>query len=425
MNTQKFKTFYKLSESESAVLKEKYYILSDKNIEDKNENITEEQQYDVLQSFHQQSNGSVNINVGKKQSKKNFTIKIVTFCIIAIALITVGTMAILNINKTKDEIVGYSNNGVTDQNSLHMEIVEGNVNGIWWKLSNNILTLSGTGEITPEIIQNIRENISYIETENDELADEYYYDINGITHGYIDPIKAIIIKDGITSIGDQPFSYGVRNFVSITIPNSVENIGNACFYGCHKLETIVLPSKITEVTDWCFADCVKLSDITFLGAISKIGHGAFCECNNLRNIIIPESVTMIGDEVFEGCTSLTEITIPDSVKHLGGKAFQNCSNLSTVVLSKELTVIPGSQFIDCYSLNEIDIPDGVTIIHYEAFSGCKSLSKVSIPKSVTTISGRAFRGCSNLDSITIPNADVTIADDAFESNVNIKIGIND
>ena len=156
MNTQKFKTFYKLSESESAVLKEKYYILSDKNIEDKNENITEEQQYDVLQSFHQQSNGSVNINVGKKQSKKNFTIKIVTFCIIAIALITVGTMAILNINKTKDEIVGYSNNGVTDQNeftessdtkSLHMEIVEGNVNGIWWKLSNNILTLSGTGEI--------------------------------------------------------------------------------------------------------------------------------------------------------------------------------------------------------------------------------------------------------------------------------------
>ena len=58
MDTHKFKTFYKLSESESNVLKEKYCILFDKNIEDKNKNITEEQ-YGVLQPFQLQSNDIV------------------------------------------------------------------------------------------------------------------------------------------------------------------------------------------------------------------------------------------------------------------------------------------------------------------------------------------------------------------------------
>ena len=92
MDTQKFKTFYKLSESESSVLKEKYYILSDKNIEDNNENITEQKK--VHQHFEQIQNMQKTI----KQ------LKIAIFGIISIVLITLGAMVYIKVKDSSGTI---------------------------------------------------------------------------------------------------------------------------------------------------------------------------------------------------------------------------------------------------------------------------------------------------------------------------------
>ena len=44
-------------------------------------------------------------------------------------------------------------------------------------------------------------------------------------------IKEVVIKDGVTEVGDYAFC-GCSNLTSVTISNSVKSIGLAAFYGC-------------------------------------------------------------------------------------------------------------------------------------------------------------------------------------------------
>ena len=46
-----------------------------------------------------------------------------------------------------------------------------------------------------------------------------------------DKISKVVIKDGVTSIGESAFS-GCYSLTSITIPNSVTSIGGGAFYYC-------------------------------------------------------------------------------------------------------------------------------------------------------------------------------------------------
>jgi len=106
-------------------------------------------------------------------------------------------------------------------------------------------------------------------------------------HG-IDPkeniiIRKVVIKDGVTNIGNYAFS-GCESITSITIPNSVTNIGRYAFYLCTGLTSISLPNSVTS-----------------------IGHDAFSNCKNLKSITIPNSVTSIGILAFSNCTSLTTL----------------------------------------------------------------------------------------------------------------------
>ncbi len=50
---------------------------------------------------------------------------------------------------------------------------------------------------------------------------------------YHDEIKSVVIKEGVTSIGEYAFYY-CDNLVSVTIPNSVTSIGSCAFWNCHK-----------------------------------------------------------------------------------------------------------------------------------------------------------------------------------------------
>ena len=100
----------------------------------------------------------------------------------------------------------------------------------------------------------------------------------------------IIIKNGTKGIADDAFVYGDRwgyysDLTSITIPNSVINIGMYAFYGCSGLTSVSIGNSVTS-----------------------IGDGAFYRCESLTSVIIPNSVTTIGSEAFKNCSGLTSIT---------------------------------------------------------------------------------------------------------------------
>ena len=71
--------------------------------------------------------------------------------------------------------------------------------------------------------------------------------------------------------------------------------------------------------------------ITMPDSIESIGDYAFEWCTSLKSIEIPESVWYIGDWVFYKCKSLESIIIPASVKNIGYNVFAFCRSLKSIV----------------------------------------------------------------------------------------------
>lgn len=183
------------------------------------------------------------------------------------------------------------------------------------------------------------------------------------------------IKETTEIICDRAF-FDCLNLTSISIPNSVKDIGEWAFYGCSSLRSLVIPDSVTS-----------------------IGDGAFWGCSSLSSLVIPASVTSIGAWAFSGCKSLSSLVIPDSVTSIGYSAFDGCSSLSSLVIPDGVTSIRDYVFRGCSSLSSLTIPDSVTSIGFDAFEGCSSLRDLVIPNSVNDIEDRAFEGCNFPDNL--------------------------
>ena len=297
------------------------------------------------------------------------------------------------------------------------------------------LTISGTGDMT----------------------DDY----SAPSNNRRDEIKAVIIENGVTSIGNYAFS-GCSGLKDVYIPGNVTSIGNKAFRGCSGLTSVTIPDNVTSIGESAFEDCSSLTSVTLGKGLQYVDENAFEDCDNLDsvyisdfiaylnisfqeervtaysdyyksnpmryanklylngkrvvgNVIIPEGATKICNYAFGGCDSITGITIPDSVTRIGYEAFYNCSGLKDVYIT-DLAAWCNIEFGNYYSnpmynadnlylnnelVTDLTIPDSVTSIGDYAFRGCSGLTSVTIPDSVTSIGYAAFYGCSGLKDVYI------------------------
>ena len=236
--------------------------------------------------------------------------------------------------------------------------------------------------------------------------------INGYVFRDCMNLTSITIPNSVTEIGISTFE-NCTNLEYMTMPNSVTSIGSSAFYGCSSLTSINIPGGVTRIWSDAFEGCSSLTSITIPDSVTSIGYDAFEDCSSLTSINIPDGVTELYGSVFDHCSSLTSITIPDSVTSIGYDAFRCCSSLKNINIPNSVTSIGDSAFYGCSSLTSINIPDGVTSIGNWTFEDCSSLTSITIPDSVTSIGFRAFEGCSSLTSITIPDSVTSIDNDAF------------
>ncbi len=323
-------------------------------------------------------------------------------------------------------------------------------------------------------------------------------------------VTDLVIPDGVTSIGDYAFA-GFTSITSVTIPDSVTSIGRSTFSDCPietatmptlaigsipetNLKTVVITSgKVIEDSE--FRGYPLLSSVTLGNSVQNIGKSAFENCSSLKSIAFAENLTSIGKDAFKECEALegvyitnlaawcgitfgsstdstwndtwanplyfakklyldgdlitdlvvpdgvtsinarvfsngdfTSITIPDSVTSVGGGNFGNTyekatvpahilgnikhTNLKTVVITSGETI---SEYAlsGCSSLTSVTIPDSVNSIGNYAFSGCGSLPNIAIPGSVESIGEYAFEDCTSLTSITLPDSVASIGEYAF------------
>jgi hypothetical protein len=254
----------------------------------------------------------------------------------------------------------------------------------------------------------------------------------------------------VTAIGDAAFTYNsAANLASVTIPDSVTNIGDSAFDGCVNLTNITIGKSVASIGVASFASCASLSSVTFPESLTSIGDSAFWLCGNLTNVTIPENVTSIGVQAFAACSFLKTImvdtnnrvfsslagvlfdlkqttllqypgaktgsyTIPDTVTSIGDGAFSYCYRfLNSIAITNPITSIGNGAFYSCGNLTNVTIGSTVTNIGDGAFSFCLSLPGVTIPNGVISIGSQAFNNCTGLTNITVPQSVTSIGDGAF------------
>ena len=74
-----------------------------------------------------------------------------------------------------------------------------------------------------------------------------------------------------------------------------------------------------------------LENVTLPDSLETLGEFAFTNCKSLKSLTLPDSLTTILNYAFENCTGLTELVIPAGVKIIEADAFKGCTNLTLVV----------------------------------------------------------------------------------------------
>lgn len=156
-------------------------------------------------------------------------------------------------------------------------------------------------------------------------------------------ITAIVVSDGCTyfrvygngsssikyiSLPDSVTEYGIRG-TSVTefeVPAGVKVV----FHLPPTLEKISFRGTPEEIVWEAFKDS-KIKTITLPDSIKEIGRDAFKNCIALESINLPASLEMINSSAFNECSNLKEIIIPDSLTsvdfEMWGTEFRGCSSL--------------------------------------------------------------------------------------------------
>ena len=266
-------------------------------------------------------------------------------------------------------------------------------------------------------------------------------------------IKKVVIKNGITSIGNNAFVM-CWNLTSVSIPSSVTYIGESAFNNCTSLTDITISNSVTTIGESAFYFCASLKTITIPASVTSIGDGAFWLCESLKSITvnsanknyssidgvlfnkkqtkiicypakhsgsrytIPDSVVKVGDGAFWCCTNLTNVVIPDSVRTIGHSAFFECVYLSKVTMGENVETIGNMAFASC-GLTDITLPSSVTSIGSSAFYMNPKLKSIIIPEGITTIEPGTFNTCQSLTQVFLPKSVKKIGENAFALNDSI------
>ncbi len=265
-------------------------------------------------------------------------------------------------------------------------------------------------------------DLSYITLDSDGDGTDDYAQIVDCNETAVEvDIPAEIEGLPVKSTRDWAFA-DCKSLTSISVPDSVNAIGNGAFSGCSSLASINIPNSVTTIRGSAFCNCLSLTSITIPESVTSIEIAAFSGCSSLTNITIPDLVASIGDHAFYNCSSLTNITVSENNKYfssLNGVLFNkdktelitypNGNERTEYTIPDSVTSIIEGAFAYCSNLIIVKIPDSVTDITDKTFYVCSSLTSVIIPDSVTHIGYNAFKYCKNLTSIIIKNPNCEIS----------------
>ncbi|MDE6728784.1 MAG: leucine-rich repeat domain-containing protein, partial [Oscillospiraceae bacterium] len=188
-----------------------------------------------------------------------------------------------------------------------------------------------------------------------ELKKIWRFESNGngtiIITGYKGDRREIAVPEKIgdnivTALGEYAFSPDAkrireeqravrRAITKVTLPDTIESIGEFAFFKCKSLTEINIPEKLAEISKGML-DITCLESIVIGGNVKKIGGVAFWGCRDLKYVKLCDGVVEIDVGAFYNCTGLETIELPRSLKKaaphtMSEGSFWNCINLTALV----------------------------------------------------------------------------------------------
>ena len=197
------------------------------------------------------------------------------------------------------------------------------------------------------------------------------------------------IKDGVLQSSDGNLLLMDENG-TLTIPNSVTEIGEGAFSGVTGLKTIIIPGTVKTISTSAFAFNTTLETVVIEEGVQIIGQQAFNGCSNLKSINLPQSLTKIGHLAFYDCKKIERVTIPRGVRDIGMYAFANCTLLSDAVFENGNDIVSDSCFTNCNNLRTVTIPSTVQTINSTAFNNCLKLDEINLEDNQSYVFGNGI-----------------------------------
>lgn len=188
----------------------------------------------------------------------------------------------------------------------------------------------------------------------------------------------LIIPDGVEVIG--PSSCSVCGFDKVIIPSSVTTIGASAFLGAYIYDDLIIPEGVLTLEDSAFYAC-RLYDgrvkeyykISLPSTLESLGDQCFRECS-ATELIIPEGIKTLPDYCFYSA-HIDKITLPRKLEAIGSSALYGCSSIKEIHIPKGITRISGG-FNSCNNLERIYIEGTLTEIDRGSFNNCYHLKSI-------------------------------------------------
>ena len=183
----------------------------------------------------------------------------------------------------------------------------------------------------------------------------------------------VVIPEGCTTISSYAFKGA--GVTSVTLPSTLETVGQDIFYDCISITTVNSKSPIIGYR--MFYNCDSLTSITLENTV-EIREQGFCNPDNgilnITELVLPEGLTSIGNYAFAR-SKLTSIVLPSTLTTMGQNIFYGSTTLQKIVALN--SGFGQSMFMNCSSVNELVLTENFTSFGKDALSSVSQTSFIT------------------------------------------------